>query len=196
VSAPMAAVDWAPIALTPIEAGDLDKLHAWQNDPQIRDLIMGFRGPIRLEATADWIRNVSEHNLKTRAVFAVRQDGVLKGVAQLHTLDWIHRTALLGIYIGDAGERGAGLGRAATCLLLDYAFHGLDLHRVGLEVVASNVGARRLYEQLGFALEGLQRQAYLRAGAREDIALYGLLKPEWSFIPPDTAQRLVGADGG
>jgi RimJ/RimL family protein N-acetyltransferase len=128
-------------------------------------------------------------------VFAVRQQGALKGVAQLQSIDWVQRTAALGIYIGDPGDRGAGLGRAATCLVLDYAFHALDLHRVSLEVLASNATARRLYEQLGFTLEGALRQAYLRAGEREDVALYGLLSPEWTFAMPATAHRLVAASG-
>ncbi|WP_068875084.1 MULTISPECIES: GNAT family N-acetyltransferase [unclassified Phenylobacterium] len=184
-------IDWTRIALTPIEAEDLESVHAWQNDPEIRDLIMGFRGPVRRETTADWIRNLSDQNLKTRAVFAIRSDGAIRGVAQLHGIDWLQRSAILGIFVGDRNDRGAGLGRGAVALLLDYAFRGLDLHRVSLEVLASNGPARRLYEKLGFASEGVLRQAFLRAGVREDVALYGLLSSEWTFVPPAAARRLV-----
>jgi UDP-4-amino-4,6-dideoxy-N-acetyl-beta-L-altrosamine N-acetyltransferase len=188
-----ATEDWAATALTPVDAGDLGALNAWQNDPEIRDMIMGFRGPVRLETTAEWIRNMADQNLKSRAVFAVRQAGAIKGVAQLQGIDWLQRTAILGIYVGDPADRGAGMGRVATCLVLDYAFNGLDLHRVGLEVVASNAPARRLYERVGFVLEGVLRKAYLRGGQREDVALYGLLRDEWTFAPPAAAHRLVSA---
>jgi UDP-4-amino-4,6-dideoxy-N-acetyl-beta-L-altrosamine N-acetyltransferase len=183
--------DWTGTALTPIQAGDVERLNAWQNDPQIRDLIMGFRGPVRLETTADWIRNLADQNLKTRAVFAIRRDGEIKGVAQLQGIDWLQRNATLGVYIGEAGDRGAGLGRIATSLLLDYAFRGLDLGRVALEVIATNASARTLYEQLGFVLEGVLRSAYLSQGARQDVALYGILRSEWTTALPAEARRLT-----
>jgi RimJ/RimL family protein N-acetyltransferase len=186
-----AASNWGSVALTPVEAGDLAKLNAWQNDPDVRDQIMGFRGPVRLETTEAWIASIADHNLKTRAVFAVRQGGAIKGVVQLHGIDWVQRTAMLGIYIGEAGDRGAGLGWISTALILDYAFNGLDLARVGLEVLATNVPAEALYEALGFRQEGYLRQAFLKAGVREDVALYGLLKPEWDFDFPADAKRLI-----
>jgi RimJ/RimL family protein N-acetyltransferase len=189
LSAP--AQTWASTALTPLEARDLAKLNAWQNDPEVRDLIQGFRGPVRQETTEAWIDAVTTQSLKTRAVFAVRRDGEIVGVAQLQSIDWVQRTALLGIYIGDVSERGAGLGAVATSLLLDYAFNGLDLVRVGLDVLASSAAARRLYERLGFVPEGTLREAFLRAGTREDIVLYGLLKREWTADLPAEARRLV-----
>jgi UDP-4-amino-4,6-dideoxy-N-acetyl-beta-L-altrosamine N-acetyltransferase len=183
--------DWASLALTPIETRDLDAVNAWQNDPEIRDLIMGFRGPVRRETTAEWIRNLADQNLKTRVVFAIRVAGEIRGVVQLHGIDWVLRTAILGVFVGEARERGAGLGRAAVTLILDYAFNGLDLHRISLEVLASNARAQRLYENLGFVREGSLREAYQRAGAREDVVLYGLLKGEWALRPPAAAHRLT-----
>jgi RimJ/RimL family protein N-acetyltransferase len=185
------AETWRATTLAPLEARDLAKLNAWQNDPSIRDLIQGFRGPVRLETTEAWIRNVTEQNLQTRAVFAVHRGGETIGLAQLQSIDWVQRTAMLGIYIGDPSDRGAGTGAVATSLLLDYAFNGLDLVRVGLDVLASNAPARGLYERLGFVLEGVLRQAFLRAGVREDVALYALLKREWTADLPAEARRLV-----
>jgi RimJ/RimL family protein N-acetyltransferase len=187
----MSTPDWPLISLTPVAAADATQLNAWQNDAEIRDQIMGFRGPVRLETTQTWIANVNEQNLKTRAVFAIRRAGELAGVVQLHSIDWVQRTAMLGVYVGAAGDRGAGLGGAATSLILDYAFNGLDLHRVGLETLASNAAARGLYERLGFIAEGVLREAFLRGGRREDVALYGLLKPEWTTVLPAGANRLV-----
>ena len=188
------ALDWANIALRPIEARDLVKLNAWQNDPEIRDLIMGFRGPVRLESTEDWIRNMTDQNLKTRAIFAIRIGGEIAGIAQLQMIDWVQRTAMLGVYVGDREARGGGIGEVAVSLILDYGFRALDLHRIGLEVLGSNERAKRLYERLGFIREGAMRQAYQRGGGREDIEFWGLLRGEWSFEPPPQAQRLTWTD--
>lgn len=188
-----APFDWSAIRLTPLEAGDVEILNLWQNDQGIRDIIMGFRGPVQLETTAQWIETVRATNLKDRVVFAVRRDGALKGVVQLHTIDWIHRKAILGVYIGDPAERGSGLGRAASGLILDYAYNGLDLERVWLEVLAPNTGAKRLYEQLGFIREGVLRSAYVLNGERVDIEHWGMLKGEYRPALPPEAHRLVHA---
>ncbi|WP_158742534.1 GNAT family N-acetyltransferase [Acidisphaera sp. L21] len=183
--------DWAAIGLTALEAADAPRIHAWQNDPAIRDLTMGFRGPIASETTVEWIRDLHEQGLRNRAVFGIRHDGVLRGVVQLHTIDWVQRTAMLGLYVGDSADRGAGLGFAATSLILDYGFTGLDLHRIGLSVLATNLAADRLYQRLGFAREGTLRAAYFLAGQRVDVALYAMLQPDWPAKLPPTAKRLV-----
>jgi RimJ/RimL family protein N-acetyltransferase len=187
-------LDWAGVSLRPVEARDAEQLNAWQNDAEIRDLIMGFRGPVRLESTEEWIRNISDQNLKTRAIFAIRIGGDIAGLCQLQSIDWVQRTAMLGVYVGHRERRGGGVGEIAVCLILDYGFKALDMHRIGLEVLASNARAKGLYERVGFVREGVVRQAYQRGGRREDVEIWGLLRDEWTFDPPPEAQRLSWTD--
>ena len=184
--------DWAGIVLGPLRSDDLATLHAWQNDPEVRDPIMGFRGPLQRETASAWIEQLRADNLRTRVVFGIYYSDVLKGVAQLHGIDWVHRTAAFGIYIGARSDRGAGLGFVASSLLLDYAFAALDLARVSLTVLAGNA-ATRLYERLGFVREGLLRQAFFLDGQREDVACYAMLRREWPGALPPGAHRLVSS---
>jgi RimJ/RimL family protein N-acetyltransferase len=184
-------IDWAGVELSPIEVGDVPRLHAWQNDPALRDLTMGFRGPVTEETTAGWVRRLAEQNLRNRVAFAIRHQGTLKGLVQLHTIDWVQRSAMLGLYVAEEADRGAGLGFAAASLILDYAFAGLDLQRVGLSVLCSNLPAIGLYDRLRFTREGVLRSAFFLAGRREDVAVYGLLRDEWRSILPQEARRLV-----
>jgi RimJ/RimL family protein N-acetyltransferase len=187
------APDWPAIALTPLRSGDVARLNAWQNEPGLRDLAIGFRGPVAEETTANWLRGLGEDNLRSRVVFGIRHQQALKGLAQLHSIDWVQRSAMLGLSIGDKADRGAGLGFAAASLLLDYAFAGLDLQRVALTVLHGNTAAIRLYEGLGFTREGVLRSAAFLAGRREDVVLYGLLRAEWQPCLPAEAARLVAA---
>ena len=172
-------MDATRVSLAPLQADDVARLRVWQNDPALRDAIMGFRGPVTTEVVAAWVRDLGAQNLRSRVVYGVRQGVALKGVAQLQGIDWLHRGATLGLYVGEAADRGAGLGFAAGVLLLDYAFAGLDLSRVALTVLASNGAAVRLYERLGFVREGLFRSAFFVGGRREDVASYALLRDEW-----------------
>ena len=185
--------DWADVRLTPVDDADLEKLNAWQNDPAIRDLTMGFRGPVATEITKQWIEGVRAQNLHSRILYAIRHRGALKGICQIHSIDWPHRKGIFGLYIGDPADRASGLGSMSTTLLLDYAFRSLDFERIELEVIAPNTRAKSLYESLGFTREGALRNAYLYNGARVDIEIYGMLKGEWRRAPPEAANRLVYA---
>ncbi|MGV9347539.1 GNAT family N-acetyltransferase [Streptomyces spiralis] len=78
------------------------------------------------------------------------------------------------------GARGRGLGTEATRLIVGYGFERLGLHRISLEVYASNPRARRVYEKVGFLAEGVLRDALLWEGERVDAAVMAILAPEWS----------------
>jgi RimJ/RimL family protein N-acetyltransferase len=187
----VAALDWASVTLTPVDEGDLAKLNAWQNDPAIRDLTMGYRAPVQREITRQWFENVRTQNLQSRILFAIRRHGDIKGVCQIHSIEWPHRKGIFGLYVGDREDRAAGLGYMASVLMFDYLFRSLDFERVMLEVIAPNGAAKSLYERLGFTREGAFRKAYLLDGERVDIELYGMLKSEWRERAPAHANRLI-----
>ena len=73
----------------------------------------------------------------------------------------------------------------ALRLMLRFAFHELNLHRLQLTVFAYNEAAIRLYERLGFQREGAFREYLLRDGKRYDMLLYGLLAREWEAQSKD-----------
>ena len=62
------------------------------------------------------------------------------GVTNIRDFTNPHGTAEFGITIGDAADRGQGLGTEATRLLLDYAFTVLGVHNVWLDTPAYNAG--------------------------------------------------------
>ena len=187
-------LDWQNTELTPLEESDLDLLYTWQNEPNIRDLTMGFRFPVQRETVKEWIRHQREQNAKSRIVFAIRQQYALVGTAQLHSIDQYQRRASLGIYIGDLKRRNNGLGFVSCSLIIDYAFNGLDFRKIGLEVVSINKNAIRLYEKLGFKKEGVRIEEYFLDGKYLDVYIYGLQKTDWKLDIPSTAHRLVGSN--
>ncbi|MCX4835122.1 GNAT family N-acetyltransferase [Streptomyces sp. NBC_01016] len=77
------------------------------------------------------------------------------------------------------GAHGRGLGTEATRLIVGYGFEELGLHRISLEVYASNPRARRAYEKVGFVAEGVLRDALLWDGERVDAVVMSVLAPEW-----------------
>lgn len=111
-----------------------------------------------------------------------REDDLLVGFAALFAVEWGNRAAKMAIGIGDGRFRGRGYGREGLGLLLQYAFTEMNLHRVGLDVIAYNEPAIRLYERSGFQLEGRLREAVWREGQRYDRLEMGILASEWVAI--------------
>ena len=179
------------VFLTPLQESDIASIYDWQNSPSLRDLTMGFRFPIQLDTAKDWLKTVREQNSKSRVVFAIRLKNDLVGTISLHSIEQYQRKSLFGIYIGDTTHRNKDIGYVSTCLILDYAFNGLDFRKVSLEVIESNPSAIALYERIGFIKEGTRRQEYFVDGKYIDTHMYGILKEEFKIILPKNANRLL-----
>ncbi len=54
------------------------------------------------------------------------------------------------------------------------------LERIELEVFASNVGATKLYQNVGFFEEGCKQNARKLDGQYDDIIMFGLLRKNWN----------------
>ena len=77
---------------------------------------------------------------------------------------------------------GLARSRAATeaCfLLLDHAFAGLGMLRVGWKCNALHAGSRHAAERLGFRYEGTLRAHMIARGRQRDTAWFSLLAAEW-----------------
>jgi putative acetyltransferase len=124
----------------------------------------------------------------------ISEDGgpaTLQGVAGLHPVgpQVRRRHAMnLGICVHPQGQ-GLGLGWALMTALLDYADRWGQVLRVQLHVYADNERAIRLYQSLGFEVEGRLRGESLRDGVYVDT----LCMARWHPSPPRPVVRAADA---
>jgi RimJ/RimL family protein N-acetyltransferase len=178
----------------PLFAGSLVRLAAprpddsiafarWSEDDQyLRIMDDDPARPVSPEAHADWERPFLQ--MPNAFMFRVRtlEDDTMIGTVALGNVQWVHRTAMLGIAIGDPRYRGRGYGSDAIKLILGYAFRELNLYRVWLHTLGFNLPAQRAFERAGFKREGAQRGAIWREGRRTDLLYYGMLREEWEAL--------------
>ncbi len=89
------------------------------------------------------------------------------------------RLAMLGARIGEPEYWGGGYGTDALLLVIDYAFNWLDMRKVWLSTVASNVRVTRQMEKVGFKLEARAHGENWMDGEWVDGLVYGLMREEW-----------------
>jgi len=78
-----------------------------------------------------------------------------------------------------AEHRRSGYALDAVRILLRYYFEERRYHRAGATVYGFNEPSIALQEQLGFQLEGRQREMIFTKGKRHDVLLFGLTADEF-----------------
>lgn len=94
------------------------------------------------------------------------------------------RRASLAVGLFNAADLGKGIGTEAAYAVLRFAFEELNLHRVSVRVLEFNVRAIRLYEKLGFRLEGKERETAFVDGKWCDDLIMGVLAHEFAALLP------------
>ena len=131
------------VSLEPLGIEHFDGLFAMLSDPEGRRMTATTK-VFEEEFARTWISTRKEHD--DRADYAI-------------------------VRAEDDMVLGQGYGTEASGLVLDYAFDGVGLRRVDLEVYDYNPRARRSYEKCGFVREGVRRETQADvAGTREVVA--------------------------
>ena len=161
------------VALGPLRR-DLAAAYArWMNQLEVRRGLdqMGIASP---ESQEKWVEDNLERSAKSEpeaVEFTVydRGDSTPVGTAGLLDIAHANGTAEFALVIGE--RRGQGLGTEATRLVLDFAFHVLQLRNVLLETLAWNVAGLTAYERAGFRRVGVRRGAVMSRGRPTDIVI-------------------------
>jgi ribosomal-protein-alanine N-acetyltransferase len=111
--------------------------------------------------------------------WAIEHEGRCIGSARL-AVDRDQHCATYAVGLFVAGLRGRGLGREVTRLVLAWGFNSLGLHRIELQVLATNHRAVNCYLACGFRKEGVRREAELYPDGWRDFLLMGLLRSEYA----------------
>jgi RimJ/RimL family protein N-acetyltransferase len=166
------------ILIKSLDNHELEKIYIWKNDFELSHLLMAHPLPVNARDVEDWLnRNQSDKQQVLFGIFLLESNECI-GIVRLMFIDWISATSDLGIYIGDKRFRCQGIGQEVLILILNYAFTCLNLHKVSLKVLESNINAIKCYERCGFVKEGILREQYWCNGKYEHVVLMGILRGE------------------
>ena len=105
------------------------------------------------------------------------------GACGFHNWQPEHQRAEIGYAHYREEFKHQGYMKEALVAVLNYGFHGMNLHRIDSLVSDSNTPSLKLMRHFGFTQEGALREHYLRDGIFESSLMFGLLKHEWISRP-------------
>ena len=125
-----------------------------------------------------WIARKYLEDQTTYPTWAIEIDGRMSGWIGLN-IETEHAHAELS-YALRPDFRGQGLATEAVRAVVDRVFLDTQLGRVWGRVDPPNVASVRVLEKLGMQREAVMRRAFVRQGELTDLAVYGLLRSEWT----------------
>jgi diamine N-acetyltransferase len=169
------------VALGPLRR-DLAATYArWANQLEVRRGLeyLGISTPQSEEKWVDDNIKEGAENEPKGVEFTIydRADSTPVGTAGLFQIHHAQGTGRFGIAIGE--RRGQGLGTEATRLVLDFAFHVLNLRNVLLEALEWNAAGLTAYERAGFRRIGVRRGAAMTGGRPTDVVLMDAVPEEF-----------------
>lgn len=176
------------IYLREVSEGDIKTINGWRAHPDLIDLLGAPFRYINLETDSAWFEHyMKQRNQNIRCVICKKETPsseteTVVGSVGLICIDWVFRSAEFYIMIGEAENRGKGIGLQATKAILRHAFCDMNLHRVELTVMEHNQRARKLYEKAGFKTEGIKRDAVYKNGQYRNFILMSILENEFAEV--------------
>ena len=165
------------VYLSPIDPTDAEIYTKWLNDSEVTQFYLSPTPVFGLTGAKKFFedRAANGHNF---AIVCLEDDALI-GYADLHDVATISRSAFLGVFIGEAENRGKGYGTEVLRLLLRYGFDTMNLHSVSLSVVADNEQGIACYRKLGFKEGWRRRENAFKNGKFYDTIYMDILEDEF-----------------
>lgn len=158
---------------------DILKFTEWMNDFKVTDYLGRSGQVVTLSEEREWIENSAKGNKNINFDIIEMTNNKLIGTIGLENFNWINRSAVLGIFIGDDDFRNNGYGTEAIKLLLEYGFKYLNLHSIRLDLISVNERAHKCYQKCGFKDTGCSRQEIFVNGKYYDKLHMDILENEF-----------------
>jgi RimJ/RimL family protein N-acetyltransferase len=164
------------VAIRPVTTDQVPVICQWLLQSEIKNTFIDFIPKSPAELTSYLFDN------DDRIYFAKYYKDEFVGIIGGEKIDDAHRSLEMKKFIGHPDFTGKGIGKKATFLFLYYAFVILDLNKVYIHSIDTNIRNINLNSKFGFELEGIFFQEIKKGHKFFDVVRMGLLKKQWLTI--------------
>ena len=128
----------------------------WMNDPEVNKYLESG-GDYTLEKLTEYLTEV-ERKPKYFWAITLKETNAHVGNIKIDPIHLVHLHGEYGIMLGDRAVWGEGIAYEVSKEVLRFCFEELQLRKINLGVISKNEKAIKLYQKLGFTLEGHFKQ--------------------------------------
>ena len=127
----------------------------WLNDPEIYQYLDNG-GNYTYNSLFEYLNKYTENPILFWAII-IKEDNTHIGNIKVDPINKKNQIGEYGILMGDKNKWGQGYAKEATKAVIDYCFKVLELRKITLGVIKDNITAVKLYQKLGFEIEGIYK---------------------------------------
>ena len=159
---------------------EIEKFTEWMNDFQVTDYIGRTSQIVTYNGEKQYLENAAKNDNTINFNIVETATDKLIGTVALEHFNWIERSAVLGIFIGEKDFRSNGYGTEAIKMILEYGFKYLNLHSIRLDLLSINERAHKCYLKCGFKDTGASREQIFLNGKYYDRLHMDILENEFA----------------
>ena len=166
------------VALRAAQPDDAEAVYALveANREPLRTWLPWVDGARELKHTRAFLEREAEMRLRgMTATYLILENGVIAGLIDLHDIDPLNRSFLIGYWLAERFE-GRGLVTRSCQFLVKVAFEWYDMERVVIRCAVGNARSAAVARRLGFTLEGIERHGQWLNGSFIDLERYSRLR--------------------
>lgn len=141
--------------LRPILYEDVQFLNKWKNDPETFQYLGGGYRPTSIDEQKKWMDSlVVQSEINKRFMIHPKESKNPIGMIGLYNINWIHRTAEMGIYIGEKEWYRKGMAQKAYEEIEHFAAYFLNLRKLKAFTVKDNEQAVNFFVKQKYNVVG------------------------------------------
>lgn len=137
--------------------------------------------PASAESIRNYCKAVIESDKDIFLAIYVKADNKFIGTIRVNNINWYTRVADIGILIGDKSYWGKGIATDSIHTVSKYLLNTLGIRKLTAGLMDINKSMQRVFEKLGFQVEGVFRKQDRFEGNYIDHIYMGCFKEEFNF---------------
>lgn len=150
---------------------------SWLNDPEVYQFLE-TGGNYTIDKLRDFLMSISGKGIFFWAIHLKSGDKHI-GNIKIDPINSKHGLGEYGILMGEKDEWGKGYAKEASQVVIDFCFRVLHLRKMTLGVVSQNLPAIKLYNLLGFTVEGNYKLHGMYNGVYMDLLRMAKFNPDF-----------------
>jgi len=174
-------IETSRLILRPLTLGDLNDVYAYASDPEVaRYTIFDFHTSI--QPTREFLASVIEGYAEGHpGPWGAENRQTKRVIGAIGLRRWSRENA--SAELGFALKRASwnqGFASEMVRAVIDFGFQRMALNRLCAGTMTANSASRHVLEKAGMKFEGVLRQVEYFKNGFQDVALYSMLREEWS----------------